>query len=229
MQSEFWAAIAGAIVGALVGAIPAFFLAERNSRKLLERDAKSRKLQRQGLTQRLVVKLLVFMDMLGDLKRHLDEEFAKKDSPGRTTFEPWQLILPMSGQGSSNLPAFTADELEVLFEMREYDLMQQLMLFERRCSSAYANFKEFCDRRDALQSIMPTPVKWDGDIATTLMTEEQINHMKQYTIPLNTLILGLREHMAENWTQAETLAEELTAFARTMLEQPSLTIIASRE
>src|SRR4051812_42894073 len=122
----------------------------------------------QGLTQRLVVKLLALIDMLGDLKRHLDEEFAKEGSSGRATFEPWQLVLPMAGHGLENLPSFAADELTVLFGQGEYELMQQMMLFERRCWSAYVSFQEFCERRTALEAIMPAPFKWEGNMASTL-------------------------------------------------------------
>lgn len=229
MPTEFWSAILGAIVGAIAGAVPAYILAEKSSREMLKRDAETRKLQKQALTQRVVVKLLTLIDVLGDLKRHIDEEFAKAGTTGRETFEPWQLVLPMSGHSVENVPGFSPDELTVLFGESEYALMQKLMLFQRRCASSYVSFQEFCDRRAVLEASMPIPTKWEGHMAITHLTEEQINKLKQFTIPLNTLILSLREHISQDWQDAAGLAADLTKFAREILEQPTLTIAAPED
>jgi hypothetical protein len=135
----------------------------------------------------------------------------------------------MTGYRVEDIPSFAADELTVLFGEGEPELMQQLMLFQRRCSSSYVSFQEFCDRRAALEAMMPTPFQWHGNMASTHLTDEQVNRLKQYTVPLNSLILSLRDHVSEDWSQAQSVADRLTAFARVILEQPKLTISASPE
>jgi gas vesicle protein len=221
--------VAAAIVGALIGAVPAFLLAKKSAKEILRRDAAKRAMDERGLTQRLVVKLLAIIDALGDLKRHIDEEFSKEGTAERSSFEPWQLVLPMAGQRVEDVPRFTSDELTVLFSEGEYELMQELMLFQRRCASSYVSFQEFCDRRAALETVMPAPISWDGNMARTLLTEEQANRLKQHTIPLNSLILSLRDHLTEDMALALSVAEKVTAFARIKLNQPKLTISAKRE
>jgi hypothetical protein len=172
---------------------------------------------------------LALIDLHGDLKRHLDQEFAKKGSPKRTAFEPWQLVLPMTGNRIEDIPTFDADELTVLFGEGENELMQQLMLFQRRCSSAYISFQEFCDRRAALEAMMPAPFQWDGNMASTHLTQEQVNRLKQYTVPMNSLIVSLRDHLAEDSNQAKALAQKFTEFAKVNLDRPHLTISLTRD
>jgi hypothetical protein len=226
---EFTSTLAATVVGVIVGAVPAFLLARKSSRETLRRDAAGRKLQNQALTQRLLIKLLALIDVHGDLKRHLDQEFAKKGNTKLASFEPWQLVLPMTGNRVEDIPRFTADELTVLFGEGENELLQQLMLFQRRCSSAYVSFQEFCDRRAALDTMMPTPFQWDGNMASTHLTQEQVNRLKQYTVPLNTLIVSLRDHVEEDGNQATALAEKFSEFARVSLDRPNLTISPSRD
>ena len=84
----------------------------------------------------------------------------------------------MAGHRVEDLAAFAVEELTVLFIHGEYELMQELMLFQRRCSSSYVSFQEFCDRRVALEAAMPAPIRWEGNMASSLLTKEQVNQLK---------------------------------------------------
>lgn len=216
--------ITAAIIGALIGAIPAFLLANRSSREILARDATARNLANQAVVQRIVIKLLALLDVLGDLRRHFNESFAKAETAERTTFEPWQLVLPVTGQSANDVPTFSADELAVMFSAGESKLMQQMMLFQRRCASAYVSFATYCEKRSALEAMLPAPVGWQGNMGTMLLTAEQVNRFRPYTIPLNTLLLSLRDHLEEDWKLGLSLADQFTTFARIHLQRPNLAI-----
>lgn len=90
----------------------------------------------------------------------------------------------------------------------EYDLMQDMMLLAVRHSSSLAAFQEYCTMRNEFRAIGPKPEAFEGQIGTAMLTQEEVNSYKPYTIPLNNVVVGLKAGLDEDVRLARTVTEQ---------------------
>lgn len=224
---DWWqliSALAGTVVGALVGAIPAFILAKRSAKEVLDRDAAARAEANKSAIFRVSTKLLLIIDTTSDLRTFLLDALSKKDDPGREHMEPWQLVPARTGDSEHDAPSFDPDELAVFFADGEYEFMQKLVLLERRARSIIATFKSYCTRREDMRDKAPTPSEYEGSLGKTWITPEERARLMIYTIPLNDLIEGMEAHLDEDWRLIKEVIDGFNVIARRHLKMPGFTI-----
>lgn len=200
-------AIVGGLIGALAGGIPAWALAKHQSNETLRRNREQRVENQKALAFSVVVKLLHIINSTVSLSNHVKSCLALRNDPARAHMEPWQVLVPMIGHTDEGSIRFTADEMGVFAAANEYDLMQDMMLLAVRHSSSLSTFKEYCVMRNELRAHWPKPEGFDGQIALGSLTQDEVNGLKIYTIPLNSVVVGLDAGLEEDGRLARTVAE----------------------
>lgn len=227
---EWWdlvPALLGAIVGSATGAVPAFILARRSAKEVLNRDTVARKEASKAAAFRLSVKLLAIVDEVGTLREYVSEKLAVGKLPDRKHMEPFQLVPAQIGTSDHDIVKFDADELAVLFEAGQSELMQKLTLLQRRATSTNVSFRAYCDRREAWREIAPTPDSFDGTLGSTTVSKKEMMRLKVHMIPMNDLITSIAERLEEDWRLANEVMGEFSKVARTILDRPNFEIISA--
>jgi phosphate/sulfate permease len=216
--------VVGVLVGALIGAVISYLIARQSSKEVLNRDKLTRVEQKKTAIFMMSVELVGIMDVLGDLRRDLSEQLAKREEPEWRDAELWQLTRPSVGHTQFDVPKFNEAALAILFEDGELELMQKMILLRRRCLSVHTSFSEFCKRREALNEHIPPPVAWDGIVGRSEVTREQMLSLSRFTMPLNELISSISEHLESDWSLAMEVAEKFTIVGRKHLERPKFEV-----
>lgn len=205
-SSDMASAIVGGVIGALAGGLPAWALAKRQSNETLRRDREERIENQKALAFSVAVKLLHIINSTISLSNHVKSCLALRDDPNRAHMEPWQVLVPMIGhtdeEGSIR---FTAEEMALFVAAKEFDLMQDTMLLAVRHSSSLSTFKEYCVMRNEFRAIGPKPKDFDGQIGGILLTPEEVDSYKPYTIPMNNVAVGLDAGLEEDVRLARTV------------------------
>lgn len=206
-STEVISAIVGAIIGALAGGIPAWLLAKRQSDETLRRDKEQRLESQKALAFSASVKLLHIINSMIGLSNHVKSCMALHELPDHAHMEPWQVLIPMIGHTEDDAVRFTAEEMAVFAAAGEYNLMQDMMLLAARRASSLASFKTYCDMRNEFRAIGPKPEAFEGQIGSAMLTLQEVNSYKPYTIPLNNVALGLNTGLDEDVRLARSVAE----------------------
>lgn len=205
--SDMTSAIVGGLIGAFAGGIPAWALAKRQSNETLRRDREQRLENQKALAFSVVVKLLHIINSTISLSNHVKSCLALTDDPAHSHMEPWQVLVPMIGHTDEGSIRFTAEEMAVFAAMNEYDFMQDMMLLAARHSSSLASFQEYCTMRNDFRAIGPKPQDFDGQIGGGWLTPEELDSYRPYTIPMNTVVVGLDAGLEEDVRLARAVAE----------------------
>ena len=209
-MADYWdlvPAIVGGVIGALAGGIPAWLLAKRQSDETLHRDREQRVDTQKALAFSVVVKLLHTINSTVSLSNHVKLCLALRDDPDRAHMEPWQVLVPMIGHTDEGSIRFTADEMGVFAAANEYDLMQDMMLLAVRHSSSLATFQEYCAMRNEFRAIGPKPADFDGQIGGGWLTPDEVDSFKPYTIPMNSVVVGLNAGLDKDERLARSISE----------------------
>lgn len=205
-SKEMISAVVGGVLGALAGGLPAWLLARRQSNEALRRDKEQRIEVQKSLAFSTVVKLLHIINGVISLDNHVKKCLALRDDPARAHMEPWQVLVPMVGHTDEDSVGFSAEEMAVFAAANEYDLMQDMLLLAVRNASSLASFKTYCDMRNEFRALGPKPEAFDGQIGMAMLTRQEIDSLKPYTIPLNNIALGLDEGLNEDARIARSVA-----------------------
>jgi hypothetical protein len=208
--SDWWdlvPAVVGGVIGALAGGIPAWLLAKRQSDETLRRDRETRVQNHKSLAFATAVKLLHIINSVIGLSNHVKSCMALRMDPSHAHMEPWQVLIPMIGHTDDGSTRFTAEEMAVFAAAGDYDLMQDMMLLAARHASSLASFQEYSTMRNAFREIGPKPEDFNGQIGGAMLTQQEIDSYKPYTIPLNNVAVGLESGLEEDVRLARTVAE----------------------
>lgn len=206
--AEYWdlvPAIVGGVIGALAGGIPAWLLAKRQSDEAMRLHAAQRIDGQKALAFSTTVKLLHIINSTISLSNHVKSCMAVRDDP---IMEPWQVLVPVIGYTDQGTIRFTAEEMAVFAAAGESDFMHDMLVLALRHASSLATFQEYCTKRNEFLSVLRKPEAFEGHIASTMLTEEEVNSSKLYTIPLNNRALGLDTKLDEDVRLSRTVAEK---------------------
>lgn len=206
---QYWdlvPAIVGGILGALAGGIPTWLLAKRQSDETLRRDREQRLENEKALAFSAGVKLLSIINSVVEFRNHIRMGMAFRQQPGCEHMEPWQTLIPLVGHTDEHEVRFTSTELAVFAAAKEYDFMQDMMLLAARNASSLESFRQYCIMRREFLAIGPKPTSFEGAIGSALLTAEQVEQYKPYTIPLNNIVRGLEEGVRKDYELATKVA-----------------------
>ena len=207
--SQYWdlvPAIIGGVIGALAGGIPAWLLAKRQSDETLRRDQEQRRETEKSLAFRVSVKLLTIINNTISLRNHVQRCVALIAQPGNAHMELWQVIVPMVGFTDEGTERFDAEEMAVFAAADEHEFMMDAILVAQRHASSLASFLAYCQQRQALLAIAPRPQNFVGQMGTAMLTQEQVDDLKSYTLPLNSIAAGLVTGLEEDMRIARSVA-----------------------
>ena len=201
-------AAVGGVIGALAGGIPAWWLARRQSNETLRRDKDQRRDREKALAFGTSVKLLTIINSTISLSNYVKSCMALRTVPNHEHMEPWQVLIPMIGHTDEGSIRFTAEEMAVFAAAGEYDFMQDMLLLSLRHASSLETFGQYCDMRNEFRSVGPIPDSFQGEIGSTILTREQADSYKPYTIPLNNVALGLDFGLNQDIILAKKVTEK---------------------
>lgn len=208
---EWWdlvPAVLGGIIGALAGGIPAWLLAKRQSDETLRRDREQRVENHKALAFSTAVKLLHIINSTISLSNHVKSCMTLRNEPDHAHMEPWQVLVPMIGHTDEGSIRFNAEEMAVFAAASDYEFMQDMMLLAARHSSSLATFKEYCVMRNEFRAIEPKPEAFEGQIGSAMLSQQEIDSYKLYTIPLNNVVIGLKDGLDEDVRLARAVTEK---------------------
>lgn len=190
MDSEFWAAIAGAVVGGVIS-----YLLQRQNLEAAEKQRDKEKQDRNdALGNALIFKLIRIHSNLVGFEEHLKERLALAAQFGESD-EPWQFYIPFV-----NLPSpvhFSSDEMGFLLSLKDDDLFNRIASFDEVHNSAIAIFSTLDSQRAVLTSQLPTETM-EGEIGHIALTPEQAKYFRPKMVQLNSLIV-----QASAWCKTE--------------------------
>ncbi len=181
MESEFWAAIAGAVVGGLVSAIIQY-LSIRHQRS----EEEKRRLEvRQLLGRSLTFKLMRIVRDLHGINVHLTE--GGKSAPPEMQSEPWSYVQPIA-----NLPEkvlITYEEIALISE-EDVDLVNDLLDLDGIYASSMQLTKIYGELRQALAEKLPSN-NFQGVRGIAELNQDQAAVLRPRMIELNTILQAL--------------------------------------
>lgn len=219
----FWdlvPAAVGAIIGALAAGIPAWLLAKRQSDETLRRDREQRVERQKALAFSSGVKLLQILNSVIDINNHVKTCLAPSDSPEASQLEPWQSLVPMVGFSDEGSIRFTPEELAVFVAAKENELMEGMMLIAARHSATISAFNTYCEERNKFRDIAPAPERFDGELGSSRLTQQELNKLKPYTVPLNCIAVDLAAGLDEDVRVARSVAERFGPVTARYFDQP---------
>lgn len=207
-SSDLTSAVVGGLIGALAGGIPAWALARRQSNETLRRDREQRVENQKALAFSVLVKLLHIVNNTILLSNHVKSCLARCHELDCAHMEPWQVLVPMAGnpdQDGAN--RFAAEEMAVFAAMNESVLMQDMMLLAERHTTSLSIFREYCTHRNDFRAIGPKPSHFDGEVGRAWLTAEEVEGFKPYTVPMNSMAVGLDVGLDKDVRLARSVAE----------------------
>ncbi|MDB5583735.1 MAG: hypothetical protein JWR80_8911 [Bradyrhizobium sp.] len=135
--------LTSAVIGALLGGVPAFLLARRGSKEVLQRDKAARHDVELGLVRQVFVKLDIIANALGSHEQQVEEMIAKADQDGNDHMPIHQRISTFPGIDREPLVTFEACELAVFITAEAPDYVDELILLSRRYAAVLASLATF--------------------------------------------------------------------------------------
>lgn len=215
-------AIIGGVIGALAGGIPAWLLARKASKETLERDREQRVAREKALAFSVSVKLVVIVNSVLSLRGHVKGCLSLLDTPEHKHMVPWQVLIPMVGHTDEGDTRFTAEEMAIFMAADEMEYLRDIMLLAQRHAAAIASFREYRVARDGLRPMLPAPEGFDGQMGTMLLSQQQVNALAPYTIPLDNVARDLAESLEEDLELARRVANDFGPILKRYFNEPKM-------
>lgn len=204
MNSEFWAAVAGAIIGALAGGGVAWFLQWRqDTRQTQERN--------RALARSLIFKLMRIHSDLYGMRRHVEE--CSSNAKKHHLPDSWQSLRAIG-----NLPplvSFTPEEMSYVLSLKNFELFNKIISLDVVHSSTIGIFELYAARRMALLDMLPASMQ--GSIGTTTMNDAQLAVVAPKAAELDLLVADIKARVEEDSNESrEVLVEATAAVAPTL-------------
>ena len=205
--SELIPAIVGGTIGALAGGIPAYFLALRSSKEVLERDQHARVQQERADAFRAHVRVGELVNGILSLQMQIEEMVqASAGMPHGEVFL-WVGVRPIAGLADEGLIAVQASEAALFVAAGAEDYVNDLLLLPKRYKAVVSALLEYRRLRDGLTREMPVSA-FEGDIGSTYLTKDQLDALMPRMIELNSIIAKVRSHLAKDRETALRLARD---------------------
>jgi hypothetical protein len=211
-------AFGSAIFGAIAGAIPAYLLARRGSKEVLDRDRQARREAERALGLAVHVKLGAIVNSLLVVQRHIQEALANPPGPGA---ELWQTVQPIVGFDGEERLTFEASEMAVFLSAERGDFAEALLLLARRHAVLGETLRVHSAKRQKLRDDMPPPVSLEGTRGSTVLTAEEMRRVRPQMVELSDLLDQMIEGLTADVDLALELARDFGPILRGYFEDPA--------
>lgn len=217
-DSNLASALVGAIAGAILTAVPTYLLATRASRETLERDRISRNEQQKTATFRALVKLVIVINRIGSLHRHIERAIGEAEKTAPKGLRVWQKVEPITGLSDYNV-RFDADDLVAFVAAGEFAYVTDLLQLTESCASLASATRDYTLHRKRLTDLLAERVggPMEGRLASITLTEAEAAKLEPLSVELETMVTQLRAFAAEDSAKATALGEQFGPKARAAL------------
>lgn len=172
--SRDWVTLLFGLFGASIGAIVAYFIHVRLKRDQTRANAFSSLIRAQAVVN----------DLYG-LKMTIEELIAESDKAGLRDNPVWLKVHPIAGV--PHTVSFPPEELVFLAEVKQYDLMQDLLLMGSRHVAVVDTVLTYNKLRLEIRDLLPVHAVRGNRFHGT-MSEEQRNQIAPRMVELDSLL-----------------------------------------
>jgi len=206
--STAWAvfsAIGGSLIGALIGGVTSYSLQRRSLRATKAQRDEDRFEDRKALGYSLLVKMIRLTSDLHTLGKSIRTSVnAAADKNFKHLF---QAVLPIAP-----LPdpvTFDSDELALLLSI-DSELFNQIGSLDELHKSTVALFDLYNKRRTSVLERFSAHAM-EGNVGTTMLTQEQVNWLAPRAVELNMLVQAMLDRTERDGQEAWDALEKLHA------------------
>ncbi|GLS86690.1 hypothetical protein GCM10010873_16640 [Cypionkella aquatica] len=192
----------------------------RVSARELESENRRQERLKAGAAEALsgFFKLQQWVEVLGAIKQHIDAQYADKDVGIIRETDPFLVIGPTAGKLVEPDRLFPA-EFSFLLTADNSKILSAIGLLERRAVNSSHLFTLYSTEREALnrwQSNLPGYERTlDGPLATEKIPAQFVSEFNFRGAQLNRLIVGLIEHLDEDFQNAVKTTQQFLDAAHT--------------
>ena len=147
---DFGVPLFSAVLGALLAYVPSARLAKKASDEMLARDREERVEAELTEARRAFVKLTLIANTLGSFRQGIEAMISKAMSDGNDHMPLWQRLSTFAGIEDEPTVAFGADELAPFIAARRPDLVDALLLLQRRHMAVVQSLRSFAKLKTEL-------------------------------------------------------------------------------
>ena len=190
-----FSALGGSVIGAILGGTINYVLqraARAESKK--QRDADRREV-RTALAYSFLFKMIRIVSSLkhlGNTVRSSLDEAAAKGYKG----SPWRVVLPVVNPPDA--VKFTSDEMGMLLSLDD-KTFNAVAAFDELHNGTTAIFEAYSKRRSAIMEKFGA--KMEGNIGSTVMTEEDLMWLAPREVELNGLVDAMLERTEQDYEE----------------------------
>lgn len=150
VAKDFGVPLLSAVLGALLAYVPSARLAKKASDEMLARDREQRVEAELTEARRAFVKLTLIANTLGSFRQDIEAMIAKATNDGNDHMPLWQRMSTFAGIEDESSIAFGADELAPFIAARRPDLVDALLLLQRRHMAVVQSLRSFAKLKTEL-------------------------------------------------------------------------------
>ncbi|MCW3838398.1 hypothetical protein ACFQ1E_20310 [Sphingomonas canadensis] len=222
------------IIGALAGGIPSYFLAQRASKEVLERDRQSRLDKEQGAAHRAFVKLCILSNSLADFHNQVEEMIARAERDGHTDMLLHERISSFAGVERELTPDFEAEELALFVSAKQTEYVDDLILLPRRHRAAIESLSTFGLLKTEFHYRVAEKGSTTRDqtgVSRTIarMTTGEANRVRLQSEELELFATAMRKQLREFAEFGESVANRYGDIVRAYFDDASMVGIGRKE
>jgi gas vesicle protein len=205
-------AMVGAVVGALAAGVPAYLIANKQSKETLKRDTAERLRRDKLAANRVFSKLSQITNEILDLRVQI-EAMLKREIKSGDSFPNQRRISVIVGHGEDTIN-FDADELSIFVSKADGDLINDLELLRRRRNALMVQLAEFRQRKIAHAALLSeaTEISFaESGIATMRMQSEKYPKIQFEEAQIESLITPVIDAVREESRTCILVAEKFNA------------------
>jgi hypothetical protein len=138
------------VLGALLAYVPSARLAKKASDEMLARDREQRVETELAEARRAFVKLTLIANALGTFRQDVEAMIAKATDDGNEDMTLWQRLSTFAGIEDEPAIAFGPDELAPFIAAGRPDLVDALLLLQRRHLAVVQSLRTFANLKTEL-------------------------------------------------------------------------------
>lgn len=150
IAKDFGVPLFSAVLGAMLAYVPAARLAKKASDEMLARDREQRVETELAAARRAFVKLTLIANTLGSFRQDIEAMIAKATTDGNDHMSLWQRLSTFAGIEDEPAIPFGAAELAPFIAARRPDLVDALLLLQRRHMAVVQSLRSFAKLKTEL-------------------------------------------------------------------------------
>lgn len=214
-SADWWdmvPAVVGALVGALAAGVPAYLIANKQSKETLKRDAEERLRRDKLAANQVFSKLSQITNEILDLRLQIETMLKREIAPG-DSFPNQRRISVIVGHGE-DLINFDSDELSIFVSKADGDLLNDLELLRRRRNALMVQLAEYRQRKIGHAALLSeaTEISFaDNGITTMRIPKDRYPKIQFEEAQIESLITPVIETVREESRTCILVAEKFNA------------------